>query len=77
MLIKVKVSPGNKRQEVIEKKSDEFEVLLKSKPVLGAANKEMVMLLANFFKIKTSQLRIIKGKKSRNKIIEINAPKNK
>ena len=71
MLIKVKVFPNSKKEEVIKKSEDSFEVKVKAKPEKGMANKEVVKLLSIYFKIPESKIRLIKGFKERNKIFEI------
>ncbi len=40
MLIKVKVFPGSKKQEIIEKSKDSLEIKVKEKPIQGRVNKE-------------------------------------
>jgi hypothetical protein len=71
MLIKVKVFPNSKKQEIIKRKLDEFLVYLQSKPEKGQANKELISLLSVYFNTPPERVRIIKGQKQRNKIIEI------
>ena len=71
MLIKVKVFPNSKREEIIKKSDDSFEVKVKAKPIKGEANREVVRALAFYFKIPESKIRLIKGFKKRNKIFEI------
>ncbi len=71
MLIKVKVFPSSKREEVIKKSEDSFEVKIKEKPEKGRANREVVKVLGSYFKISESKIRLIKGFKKRNKIFEI------
>jgi len=69
MLIKVKVFPNSKKEEVIKKSEDSFEVKVKAKPEKGMANKEVVKLLSVYFEIPESKIRLIKGFKERNKIL--------
>ena len=71
MLIKVKVFPNSKKEEMIKKSEDSFEVKVKAKPEKGMANKEVIRLLSVYFKIPESKIRLIKGFKERNKIFEI------
>ncbi len=71
MLIKVKVFPNSKKEEVIKKSEDSFEVKVKAKPEKGRANREVVKLLSVYFKIPESKIKLIKGFKERNKIFEI------
>ena len=71
MLIKVKVFPNSKKEEVIKKPEDSFEVKVKAKPEKGMANKEVLKILSVYFKIPESKIRLVKGFKKRNKIFEI------
>ena len=48
-----------------------LKVWLKSKPVEGAANKELISFLAGFYKVKKNDILIISGLTSRNKIVEV------
>ena len=71
MLIKVKVFPSSKREEIIKKSEDSFEIKVKAKPIKGEANRGVVRVLASYFKIPESKIRLIKGFKQRNKIFKI------
>ena len=69
MKIKAKVIPNAKKNEVIE--SGGIKVYVKSPAKEGKANKEAVELLAKYFKVKKNQIKIVRGKKSREKVIEL------
>ena len=71
MLIKVKVFPNSKKEEVIKKSEDSFEVKVKEKPERGKANRTAVRILASYFDLPESKIRLIKGFSKRNKIFEI------
>jgi len=71
MLIKVKVFPGSKKEEIIKKSEDVFEIRVKEKPERGMANRGVVRILSAYFNIPESKLRLIKGFKERNKIFKI------
>ena len=71
MLIKVKVFPNSKKEEIIKKSKDAFEVKIKEKPERGLANKEAIRILSLYFNISESKIRLIKGFKKRNKIFEM------
>ena len=71
MLVKVKVLPNSKKAGLIKKSKDSFEIRVKSKPLMGKANKEATGLLAFYFGIPESKIRIVKGSKRRNKIFKI------
>jgi uncharacterized protein (TIGR00251 family) len=71
MQIKVKVFAGCESDEIVKKKDNEFEVRVKEKAEEGRANRAVIKVLANYFKIDESMIRLIKGFKERNKIFEI------
>jgi len=71
ILIKIKVFPCSKKEEIIKKTEDSFEVKVKEKPVRGEANKRVVEVLSLYFKIPKTKVRLVKGFKKRNKIFEI------
>ncbi len=72
MLFKVKVFPGAKKEAVIEKSKDSFEVKVKEKPVQGGANKAVLEALSSALNVSVGNIKIIKGFRKRNKIIKIN-----
>ncbi len=71
MLIKVKVFPGSKKEEVVKKADDGFEVKVRALPVRGGATWETIVALARYFKLPGSAIRLVKDAKQRNKIFEI------
>lgn len=71
MLIKVKVFPSSNREEVIKKSEDSFEIMVKEPPVMGMANRAVIRALASHFSVLESKIRIVRGFRERNKIIEI------
>lgn len=68
MKLSVKVKPNSSKSEFDEKNS---LVYLKSVPQENKANIELIKLLAKHFKVSSSQVKIIKGLSSREKIIRI------
>jgi hypothetical protein len=71
MLIKVKVYPCSK-PEIIQKTKDFFEIKVKEKPEQGKANQAIKKVLAKFFRVDQTAIKIIKGHYQKNKIIKIN-----
>ncbi len=71
MFIKVKVTPGSKKEEVIKKSADSLEVKVKEKPEKGQANKAVILALSEHFNISKEKIRPIRGAKKRNKMFEI------
>lgn len=77
MFIKVKVF-SNSKEEVITKKSENsFEIKTKEKAERGLANQAVLKILASYFKIPSSKIKLIKGKKRKNKIFDIDKRESK
>jgi len=68
MKLEVRVKPNSKRQEITKLAEDKYQINLKSTPKDNKANIELIKLLTKHFK---SEVRIIRGKTSKNKIIEV------
>lgn len=71
MIIKIKVKPQSGRREVVKISDKEYKVSLKERAEDNKANIELIKLLGKRFNISSNDINIIKGLKSRNKIIEI------
>ena len=67
----VKVKPNSKKQAIQELADGSLSVHLKSPPIDGKANKELIELLAEKFQVTKSQIRIKSGLSSKTKLIEI------
>jgi uncharacterized protein (TIGR00251 family) len=68
---KVKVKPNSKIQKVEEEADGSLTVHLKSPPVDGKANEELIKLLAEKFDVRKSNIKIKSGLSSRQKLIEV------
>jgi uncharacterized protein YggU (UPF0235/DUF167 family) len=83
MRIFVKARPGAKEERIIapsprllpeSKKTEEkewFTVWVKELPVQGKANLAIVKALANYFKVSNSQVQLVSGFSSKQKVFEI------
>lgn len=71
-IIKVRVTPRAKRTAV-EKFGEGYKVYITAAPVKGKANKALIEVLAGHFGVKKSQVCIVKGEKSKDKVINIKA----
>jgi uncharacterized protein (TIGR00251 family) len=58
-------------RDSIEVNGNRILVGLTSKPERGEANRDLIRKLAKHFKVSTSQVRIVSGLKSKNKVVEI------
>jgi len=68
--VKVLVVPNAKRDEVVEE-GDHLKVYVTAPPVRGKANEAVIEALAGFFNVKKSDIRIVSGERSREKVIEV------
>ncbi len=68
MIYKVKVEFS---KEFLEIQEGQINIGIKSKPIKGEANKEIIKKLAKHFRISTTLIHIKSGHKSPQKIIEI------
>jgi len=70
MIIEVKVIPGAKKNLLVE--VDGFiKVYLTTPPVEGKANKALIKFLSKHYQVAAGYISIIKGLKSRHKVINI------
>ena len=67
----IKVKPNSKQQIIEEALDGSLTVHLKSPPVDGKANKELVEILAKRFDVSKSQIIIKSDLSSRNKLVKI------
>lgn len=70
-LITVKVKPGSKVSSVTEGENGVVIVRVKARPIKGAANEELIKLLAYYFKTPAATISIKSGQSGRTKIIQI------
>ncbi|MEM2088004.1 MAG: DUF167 domain-containing protein [Thermoproteota archaeon] len=70
-IVKVRVVPNARENRVTEEGSG-LKVYVRAPPVEGKANRIVVELLADYFKVRRSAVRIARGGASRDKVFEIN-----
>jgi uncharacterized protein len=71
VLIRVRVTP-NAREPLVTKVGDcDFEVRVDEKAVGGRANRRLVELLAEHFGVPKPRISIVRGTKSRDKVVEV------
>lgn len=76
MNIQVTVKSRSKISEIFQIEKSSYLVRLKSVPIENAANKELIEILSKHFRIPKSSIKILKGLKSKNKLVEINRSEN-
>ncbi|MFH0762957.1 MAG: DUF167 domain-containing protein [Candidatus Omnitrophota bacterium] len=70
MILNVRVVPRASRG-VVKRVGEGLKAYLTKPAQEGLANKQLVGLLSEFLKVKKYQIKIIKGEKSRDKVVEI------
>ncbi len=71
LVLKVKVEPRSSKSGIEGKYGDALKIKLTSPPVEGKANKELIEILAKEFGIHKNDVKIISGRRSKNKIIRL------
>jgi uncharacterized protein (TIGR00251 family) len=70
MRMSIKVTPGAKKNE-FRTDGDVMKAYLTAPAIDGKANAALIKFLAQYFKVKVSSIEIVKGLKSRHKIVTI------
>jgi uncharacterized protein len=72
MKITVKVKPNSKQQKIEETEQGNLIIFLKSPPIDGKTNKELIEIIAKKYRVPKTKVLIKSGLNSKNKILEIN-----
>ncbi len=71
MRIKVKAKPKAKKEGVKKLSEELFEVRVNAPPERGKANERIRELLAEYFKVPKSKVKLLRGETSREKVFEV------
>ena len=71
MRISVKVQPGSSKEQVVKNPDTGIKVYLKTAPVDGKANAALVKVLSEYFNVAKSKIKLVAGKQSRNKVVDV------
>jgi uncharacterized protein len=71
MDISVKVTSNSKKLEIIKVGEGNYKIKLDAPAIQGKANSRLIEALSEYFNTPKSSIRIVKGLKSKNKIVEI------
>ena len=66
----ITVKPGTSQEKVVETAPSELTIYLRAKPHDGEANTALIKILAKYFGIPKTSIKITRGVKSRTKTIE-------
>jgi uncharacterized protein len=71
VLITVHVTPNSKESRVTKVGEASFEVKVDEKAVGGRANKRLIEILSEHFRVPRSSVSIVRGARSRDKVVEL------
>ncbi len=71
MKIEVHAKPRAKKSRIVGWRGEVLEIALAAPPVDGAANEELVRLLAEVLGVPKRQVVVLRGEASRNKLVEV------
>ncbi len=71
IIVKIKIIPSSSKNKIVGAYGDTLKVAITAPPVEGKANKRCIAYLAKCFDIAKSNLEIISGQTSKNKLIKI------
>ncbi|MCK5080963.1 MAG: DUF167 domain-containing protein [Candidatus Moranbacteria bacterium] len=72
MRIYLKVITRSSQQKTEKISEGEYKVWVNSVPEKGKANQEVIEVLANYFEVSKSEVKIVGGKSHSRKIVDIN-----
>lgn len=72
MKVSIIAHPNSKRPRIDKDLLGTLNVYVSAPPLEGRANEAVILALAEHFKVKKYQIRIIAGQKTKNKVCEIN-----
>jgi len=73
MLLRVKVKPGSKADEIIREADGTLKIKIREQPVEGKANKYLVKFLGDILNLSKSKIVLTKGEGSSFKTLKIDA----
>ncbi|HNT98970.1 MAG TPA: DUF167 domain-containing protein [Elusimicrobiales bacterium] len=71
MFIKLRVHPGERRDKIMKKTADTYEIWTKAKPERGLANASAIRQLSLELKVDARKIMLVKGAQSSSKIVKI------
>ena len=71
LILSVRVLPKSSKSEIVGEYDGALKVKIKSPPVEGAANQELIKVLAKFFDVPKNAIEILSGQTSKTKQVKI------
>jgi len=73
MLLRLKVKPNSKTDEIIREEDGSFKVKIRAQPVEGKANKYLLAYLSKVLNLPKSSISLLKGESNSFKTLQIDA----
>lgn len=71
LFLQLKVKPNSKKTCIDSKRHDQLKISIKSSPIAGKANQELVSFLSKIFKIPKKFVIIVHGENTKEKFIKL------
>ena len=71
MYVKLRVVAGAKKESFVQKSKDLFLISVREKAEMNQANKRLLVLIADHFKVACGKVRIVSGHHSPGKILSV------
>ncbi|MHB1159033.1 MAG: DUF167 domain-containing protein [Chloroflexota bacterium] len=72
--LRIHVQPGASRNEITGWEGDLLRVRLRARAIEGKANKSLVEFLAESLGLRPRQVALLRGERSREKLVEVDLP---
>lgn len=73
MILRIKVKPGSKTDEIVREADGSLKVKIRAQPIEGKANKYLVEYLAKVLGVPKSKVALLKGETNSFKTLEVDA----
>jgi hypothetical protein len=70
--LSIRIQPRASKNEIVAREGGGFKIRLTAPPVDGAANEALIRFLADALSVPKSQVEIVSGHTSRDKVVRIN-----
>jgi uncharacterized protein (TIGR00251 family) len=69
--LRLRIAPGARRAEVVGRLGESWKLRVRAAPERGRANDEVVALLAGILGLSSTDVRVVSGTSSRDKLVEL------
>jgi uncharacterized protein (TIGR00251 family) len=69
--LNIRVQPRSQKHDIIQIGTDSYRVRVAAPPSKGKANKEVIRIIADHFRLPVSSVQIVRGSTTRDKVVAI------